>query len=67
MNARAILEAPTTAELPAVAVHNWDWRADLASIDAKLAHVATGESWDWRSELVAIETKMNNLAEKFGL
>ncbi|MEB3221258.1 MAG: hypothetical protein VKS61_04955 [Candidatus Sericytochromatia bacterium] len=43
---------------------DWNWRAELAALEAKMAHVASRSSWDWRQALADIEADLERIAAR---
>ncbi|MEB3328791.1 MAG: hypothetical protein VKQ33_06125 [Candidatus Sericytochromatia bacterium] len=50
---------PTEAVAPSA---DWNWRAELAALEAKMAHVASRSAWDWRQALADIEADLERIA-----
>ncbi|MEB3196643.1 MAG: hypothetical protein VKP62_05505 [Candidatus Sericytochromatia bacterium] len=55
------LASPTaTAPVPS----EWNWRAELVTLDAAIDHVSSCSSWDWRKALLEIEAELESLASR---
>jgi hypothetical protein len=58
------MQATTDPTAPASTPADWNWRAELAALEAKMAHVASRSSWDWRQALADIEADLERIANR---
>lgn len=61
------MSASSTLIPPTKAAADWNWRAELATIESTIDHVAGGERWDWRNDLRKLEGELDQLAQRLGL
>lgn len=54
----------TAASDPTPAPTEWNWRAELAALEAKMAHMASPSSWDWRQALADIEADLERVSTR---
>lgn len=53
-----------TESTPTPASSEWNWRAELAALEAKMAHMASPSSWDWRQALADIESDLERVSAR---
>jgi len=65
MSASSTLLLPPTSPSPA-SKPDWNWRAELETIESSIDHVAGGDRWDWRQDLRKLETELEQLEQRLG-